>query len=271
MSWFDTFTPPHANVQRRVRIPQKAGECPFPKADLPPDVSLLPQLWIENSPATTWPDLRPLHTFPNPSDPKVLVPPHSPPKVLTPTQTAFVEGVRQRIFGTGDTPGLLLPEGDDYADVERRFWSDERIRQYCRAVKWVSIDAATKRIETSMDLICHGASRDGVPSTIEQHYPEILGVFHILNASWILRTMMTIASPFLDPVTKSKAHLVADAKAKEEKEGVGVEGFGGTTRLAEHFDLDEVESDLGGTSKFDFDLEAWSVAVRETMTREPKY
>ncbi|KXS21951.1 hypothetical protein M427DRAFT_51322 [Gonapodya prolifera JEL478] len=342
-SWFDTFVPPHANVQRRVTLPPSAGTQPFPTPAIAQaeHIASLPVTWIADSPAAEWTHLRPAHLFAQPKDRQALVPPHFPPRDLTPEQEAIVAGLRERVFGsssssssspssavgagpeslgsgppkgdgtngthppppTPETSGMLLPPGQDYAAEERKFWSEERLRQFCRAVKWSSVDAAARRAEATIkwrreyqpDRITleeilpevsgknytHGHDRWGRPiyvmrpereqtktyerqiravvfhiefarrwcmldgveqivvlldfgslnmfnappmastrmfiTVLESHYPEVLGMAHIVNPSWIVRTFLTVVSPFLDPVTKGKAHLVPGVKPRSSK------------------------------------------------------
>mmetsp|Transcript_4555 Transcript_4555/g.12852 ORF Transcript_4555/g.12852 Transcript_4555/m.12852 type:complete len:302 (+) Transcript_4555:242-1147(+) len=88
-------------------------------------------------------------------------------------------------------------------------------------------------------------------SIFQNHYPERLHKFIVLNAPTIFYGFYKVISPFIDPVTKAKVQFVVGSDEQQRKV------------LDEHFDLTQLESSLGGGRFYEFSAEEYFSADPE--------
>uniref|UniRef100_A0A6B2LE39 CRAL-TRIO domain-containing protein n=1 Tax=Arcella intermedia TaxID=1963864 RepID=A0A6B2LE39_9EUKA len=67
----------------------------------------------------------------------------------------------------------------------------------------------------------------------QDFYPEILGHLFIINAPWIFKGMWALISPWIDPVTSKKIHIL---------------GGDYLNTLLKYIDLDQIPKEYGGTA-----------------------
>lgn len=84
-----------------------------------------------------------------------------------------------------------------------------------------------------------------VLSTMQDHYPERLHKAFLVDAPWLFFGAFKLISPFIDPVTRKKIVFV---KGSPEKRAAA---------LLEHFELDQLETAVGGSSAYVYDAEAY--------------
>jgi hypothetical protein len=82
-------------------------------------------------------------------------------------------------------------------------------------------------------------------SILQNHYPERLSKFILINSPTLFLVFFRAISPFIDPVTRNKIQFVSgSADAQREI-------------LAEHFDLQQLEESLGGQRPYVFQVDEY--------------
>lgn len=79
---------------------------------------------------------------------------------------------------------------------------------------------------------------------MQSHYVERLGKAFFINAPWLFSALWKVIAPFLDPVTKAKVSFIKSNRA-------------GIEELHHMIDPSQLEEDLQGTFRFNFNLEHW--------------
>ena len=82
-------------------------------------------------------------------------------------------------------------------------------------------------------------------SILQNHYPERLHKFLLMNVPGIFAAFWSAISPFIDPVTKAKVVFLRGSPEQQR------------ALLAEHFDLAQLEDALGGDRPFTWDPDAY--------------
>jgi len=80
---------------------------------------------------------------------------------------------------------------------------------------------------------------------LQNHYPERLSKFVLLNSPALFLVFFRAISPFIDPVTRSKVQFVSGSAATQRE------------TLAEHFDLEELEESLGGRKPYVYQVDEY--------------
>ena len=84
-------------------------------------------------------------------------------------------------------------------------------------------------------------------SILQNHYPERLHTFLLMNVPGIFAAFWSAISPFIDPATKAKVVFLRGSPDAQRQQ------------LAEHFDLAQLEDALGGDQQFAWDPDAYFV------------
>jgi hypothetical protein len=80
---------------------------------------------------------------------------------------------------------------------------------------------------------------------LQNHYPERLHKFILLNAPTLFLVFFRAISPFIDPITRSKVQFVTGSAHSQR------------AALAEHFILGELEESLGGERPFEYRVDEY--------------
>ncbi|KAH6576476.1 hypothetical protein BSLG_006500 [Batrachochytrium salamandrivorans] len=114
--------------------------------------------------------------------------------------------------------------------------------------------------------------------TIGDHYPERLGKSFIINPTWYLSVLFRIIGPFMDPVTKSKIHMVdlkalmanpdSDKNSNDSKKPAA-EGAGGWADVRNYISKDNLLVEYGGGYKFEWDFsQYWSALTAAGQAKQ---
>jgi hypothetical protein len=82
-------------------------------------------------------------------------------------------------------------------------------------------------------------------SILQDHYPERLHKFVLLNAPTLFYVFFKAISPFIDPVTRAKINFIKGSAAEQRQQ---LECF---------FDFEALESEVGGALPFQWDPDAY--------------
>lgn len=95
-------------------------------------------------------------------------------------------------------------------------------------------------------------------SILQDHYPERLHKFVLLNAPTVFYVFFKAISPFIDPVTREKINFIKGSPTEQRKQ---LEAF---------FDVEVLESGLGGDLSHEWDAEAYFAEdIAFTATESP--
>jgi len=82
-------------------------------------------------------------------------------------------------------------------------------------------------------------------SILQDHYPERLHQFVLLNSPWLFHAFFKAISPFIDPVTKAKITFVKGSAAEKR------------AQLEAVFEIGALEESLGGDLPFEWDADKY--------------
>jgi hypothetical protein len=86
-------------------------------------------------------------------------------------------------------------------------------------------------------------------SILQNHYPERLFRAYCINPPWVFNAFYNMVYPFIDPVTKAKIAMVNGTTPKSLQD-----------KLKANFDLDNVETSVGGRDTRPFDSRVYVAA-----------
>jgi hypothetical protein len=126
---------------------------------------------------------------------------------------------------------------------------------------------------TSITLITYQQTKQFI-TTITEHYPELLNKSFIVNPTWYIHVVLKVITPFMDPVTRAKIHLVnakalvgkrqapADNAAAEEDasprdHGHDKELAGGLTNPLFFIEEDQLLRTFGGDCPLEWDFDRY--------------
>eukprot|EP01090_Pellita_catalonica_P007441 TRINITY_DN18026_c0_g1_i1.p1 TRINITY_DN18026_c0_g1~~TRINITY_DN18026_c0_g1_i1.p1 ORF type:complete len:279 (-),score=58.09 TRINITY_DN18026_c0_g1_i1:666-1478(-) len=124
---------------------------------------------------------------------------------------------------------------------------DNGIEKMCLVVDYKGTGIAqssVSNIQVSLDCL----------NTLQDHYPERLGVACFINNPWVFSAFWKCLTPFIAKVTIDKVKFYGS--------GMG--------QLLDHIDADTLEKDYGGNCDFQYDHEAWKAANFQKKKRKRK-
>jgi hypothetical protein len=123
-----------------------------------------------------------------------------------------------------DLQVLLLRPGRENSKDDHDGNLKHLVYQLERAVKFMDEDRGVGKMTVILDLNNYSSSNAPPMRTsratldiLQNHYPERLSRFIILNAPWLFYAFFKVISPFIDKVTASKIAFLTSAKTIAEE------------------------------------------------------
>eukprot|EP00761_Pharyngomonas_kirbyi_P012795 gb/GECH01012822.1/.p1 GENE.gb/GECH01012822.1/~~gb/GECH01012822.1/.p1 ORF type:complete len:288 (+),score=48.98 gb/GECH01012822.1/:1-864(+) len=120
------------------------------------------------------------------------------------------------------------------------------------------IDFVADLRDMSYHTVSEVSAAKQVVDVMQNHYPERLGYFLVVDAPWLFNTLWRIVKPLVDPETRQKVHFL---KANHPEEL--------WPQFSTFFDRDQVETEYGGTCEYEYQHDVyWEPFLEQEKERE---